>query len=178
MNNIRSGVNRMSQLIDDLLAYTHLERREITPTKIDPRQMIEKIIAEHAKEPQNKVKFSLDIPAFTVRADHESLAQALRNLIDNAVKFSCHAHEPHIEIGGWEDRKTCVIWVRDNGIGFDMKYADRIFDIFNRLNRDEDYPGTGVGLALVRKAMERMGGHAWAESLPGQGSTFYLEVPK
>ena len=178
LNNIRSGVTRMSQLIDDLLAYTHLERREITPTRIDPRPMIEKIIAEHAKEPQNNVKFSLDIPAFTVRADHESLAQALRNLIDNAVKFSCHATEPRIEIGGWEDRKTCVIWVRDNGIGFDMKYADRIFDIFNRLNRDEDYPGTGVGLALVRKAMERMGGHAWAESLPGQGATFYVEVPK
>jgi PAS domain S-box-containing protein len=178
LNNIRSGVNRMSQLIDDLLAYTHLERREITPTKIDPRQMIEKMIAEHLKEPQNKVKFSLELPAFTVRADQESLAQALRNLIDNAVKFSCHAHEPYIEIGGWEDTKTCVIWVRDNGIGFDMKYADRIFDIFNRLNRDEDYPGTGVGLALVRKAMERMGGHARAESLPGQGATFYLEVPK
>jgi PAS domain S-box-containing protein len=176
--NIRSGVNRMSQLIDDLLAYTHLERREITPTKIDPRQMIEKIIAEHAKEPQNKVVFSLDIPAFVVRADNESLAQALRNLIDNAVKFSCHSHEPKVEVGGWEDHKTCVIWVRDNGIGFDMKYADRIFEIFNRLNRDEEYPGTGVGLALVRKAMERMGGHVWAESLPGQGATFYLEMPK
>jgi len=178
LNNIRLGINRMSQLIDDLLAYTHLERREITPIRIDPREMVENIISEHLKEPQGKVKFSLEIPAFTVRADRESLAQALRNLIDNAVKFSFHMPEPHVEIGGWEDHKTCVIWVRDNGIGFDMKYADRIFEIFNRLNRDEEYPGTGVGLALVRKAMERMGGHVWAESLPGQGATFYLEVPK
>jgi PAS domain S-box-containing protein len=178
LNNIRSGVNRMSQLIDDLLAYTHLERRDFTPTRIEPRELVEKIISEHAKEPQNKVKFVLEIPAFSVRADRESLAQALRNLIDNAVKFSCHAPEPQVEIGGWEDSKTCVIYVRDNGIGFDMKYADRIFEIFNRLNRDEEYPGTGVGLALVRKAMERMGGHVRAESLPGQGATFYLEVPK
>jgi PAS domain S-box-containing protein len=178
LNNIRQGVNRMSQLIDDLLSYTHLERREIAPTQIEPRDLIEKIIAEHLKEPENKVKFSLEIPDFSVKADHESLAQALRNLIDNAVKFSCHAPEPHVEIGGWEESKICVLWVRDNGIGFDMKYADRIFDIFNRLNRDEEYPGTGVGLALVRKAMERMGGRAWAESLPGQGATFYLEVPK
>ena len=178
LNNIRLGVTRMSQLIDDLLAYTHLERRDLTPTHIDPRELVEKIIAEHLKEPQTVVKFNLEIPAFTVRADRESLAQALRNLIDNAVKFSGHMPEPVVEVGGWEDLKTCVIWVRDNGIGFDMKYADRIFDIFNRLNRDEEYPGTGVGLALVRKAMERMGGHVWAESLPGQGATFYLEVPK
>lgn len=178
LTNIRQGVNRMSQLIDDLLAYTHLERREITSTQIEARELIEKIIAEHQKEPQNKVTFQLELPDLSVHADRESLAQALRNLIDNAVKFSCHVSEPRVEIGGWEDRKNCVLWVRDNGIGFDMKYADRIFEIFNRLNRDEEYPGTGVGLALVRKAMERMGGHVWAESFPGQGATFYLEVPK
>jgi PAS domain S-box-containing protein len=178
LNNIRLGVSRMSQLIDDLLAYTHLERREITPVHIEPREMIEAIIAEHQKEPQNKVTFRLEALDFSVLADRESLAQALRNLIDNAVKFSCHSPEPTVVIGGWEDRKTCVLWVRDNGIGFDMKYADRIFEIFNRLNRDEEYPGTGVGLALVRKAMERIGGHVWTESYPGQGATFYLEVPK
>ena len=74
--------------------------------------------------------------------------------------------------------KNCVVWVRDNGMGFDMKYHDRIFNIFQRLNPGEEYPGTGIGLAIVRKAMERMGGRAWAESQPGQGATFYLEIPK
>jgi light-regulated signal transduction histidine kinase (bacteriophytochrome) len=71
-----------------------------------------------------------------------------------------------------------VLWVRDNGVGFDMKYHDRIFGIFQRLNRAEDYPGTGIGLAIVRKAMERIGGRAWATSTPGEGSTFFLEIPK
>jgi light-regulated signal transduction histidine kinase (bacteriophytochrome) len=178
LKNIRMGVSRMSQLIDDLLSYTHLERREITSTPIQPRELVEEIIYEHTKNPQNNVTFSVELPDFSVHADRESLAQALRNLIDNAVKFSCHSAEPLVEIGGWENHNSCVIWVRDNGIGFDMKYADRIFEIFNRLNRDEEYPGTGVGLALVRKAMERMGGHVRAESLPGNGATFYLEVPR
>ena len=70
-----------------------------------------------------------------------------------------------------------MLWVRDNGIGFDMKFTDRIFDIFQRLHRSEDYPGTGIGLAIVRKAMERMNGRVWAESAPGSGATFYLEIP-
>jgi signal transduction histidine kinase len=70
------------------------------------------------------------------------------------------------------------LWVKDNGIGFDMRYHDRIFDIFQRLHITADYPGTGIGLAIVRKAMERMGGRAWAESAPGQGATFYLEIPR
>jgi len=178
LHNIRLGVNRMSQLIDDLLAYTHLERREILPTQIEPRFLIQNLIAEFEEEPNKPIAFQLDLPIFTIRADRESLAQALRNLIDNAIKFSRNSAEPRVEIGGWETPASWVVFVRDNGIGFDMKYADRIFEIFNRLNRNEDYPGTGVGLALVRKAMERMGGRAWVESLPGQGATFYLELPK
>ena len=71
-----------------------------------------------------------------------------------------------------------VIWVRDNGMGFDMRFHDRIFDIFQRLHRAEDHPGTGIGLAIVRKAMERMGGAVWADSRPGQGATFYLQLPR
>jgi light-regulated signal transduction histidine kinase (bacteriophytochrome) len=86
--------------------------------------------------------------------------------------------EPSIEIGALGNGDTVTLWVRDNGIGFEMHYHDRIFGIFQRLHRPEEYPGTGVGLALVRKAMERMGGRVWADSAPGQGATFYLELPK
>ncbi len=75
-------------------------------------------------------------------------------------------------------KADAVFSIRDNGIGFDMRYHDRIFEIFQRLHRAEDYPGTGIGLAIVRKAMERMGGRVWAESKPGEGATFYLEVPR
>jgi light-regulated signal transduction histidine kinase (bacteriophytochrome) len=83
-----------------------------------------------------------------------------------------------IEVSGRDTGATCVLAVRDNGVGFDMKFHDQIFGIFQRLHRSEDYPGTGVGLAIVRKAMERMGGRAWAESEVGKGATFYLEIPK
>jgi signal transduction histidine kinase len=94
------------------------------------------------------------------------------------VKFTRKVDHPRIEVGAKDEAKSCIVWVRDNGIGFDMKHHDRIFDIFQRLGVTEDYPGTGIGLAIVRKAMERMGGRAWAESKPGGGATFYLEIPK
>lgn len=79
-------------------------------------------------------------------------------------------------VGGRETKKSCILWVRDNGVGFDMQYHDCVFEIFQRLHRAEEYPGTGVGLAIVRKAMQRMGGRVWAESAPGEGATFYLEI--
>ena len=97
-------------------------------------------------------------------------------MLDNALKFSRDARPPTIEIGARKVDGKVVLWVRDNGIGFDMKFRERIFDIFSRLERVEHYSGTGVGLALVRKAMQRMGGRVWAESAPGQGATFFLEL--
>jgi len=88
---------------------------------------------------------------------------ALRNLLGNALKFTRTTSSPSIGIGGRKEADACLLWMRDSGIGFDMKYHDKIFAIFQRLHRSEDYPGTGVGLAIARKAMERIGGRAWAE---------------
>jgi signal transduction histidine kinase len=102
----------------------------------------------------------------------------LRNLIDNALKFTRDSRPPTLTIRGTPDGKSTILEIRDNGIGFDMRYHDRIFEIFQRLQRAEDFPGTGVGLAIVRKAMQRMGGRAWAESIPGEGAAFYLELPR
>ncbi len=112
-----------------------------------------------------------------VDADREGLALALRNLIDNAAKFSRHQPAPRIEVASRVDHGRCILSVRDNGTGFEMKYHDLIFQIFHRLHRAEDYGGTGIGLAIVRKAMERMGGRVWAESEPGAGAVFYLDLP-
>mgnify|MGYP003428998084 FL=1 len=86
--------------------------------------------------------------------------------------------EPSIELGEQVRDDTCILWVRDNGIGFDMKLHDVMFELFQRFHSSDDYPGTGVGLAIVRKAAERMGGRVWAQSEPGRGATFYLEVPQ
>jgi len=113
----------------------------------------------------------------TLVLDRDGMAVVLRNLIGNAVKFSRASASPRVEIGARSEAGRRILWVRDNGVGFDMKYHDRIFGIFQRLHRAEDYPGTGVGLALVAKAVQRMGGRVWAESSPGDGATFYLEFP-
>jgi PAS domain S-box-containing protein len=176
---IRAATAQMSELIDDLLAYSRLERRALSAALIDLPPFVTDLLATYADDFQGRqVALRVTVPPVTVRADFDGLAMALRNLVDNALKFTRGGAIPAIEIGGQTTDTACILWVRDNGIGFDMQYHDRIFEIFQRLQRAEDYPGTGVGLALVRKAMQRMGGRVWAESQPGQGATFYLEVPR
>ncbi len=179
LENIRKGTQQMGELIDDLLAYSRLERRTQQTEEVHLQQLLDTLLAERAAEVQSRgATVTVALSCTTVRADRDGLAMALRNLLDNALKFSRDAPRPAIEIGGRNTGTSCILWVRDNGTGFDMKFHDRIFDMFQRLHRAEDYPGTGVGLAIVRKAMERMGGRAWAESEPGKGATFYLEIPQ
>jgi len=113
-----------------------------------------------------------------VLGEREGLVLALRNLLDNAIKFTVGRPDRSIEIGARRDQGHALFWVRDNGPGFDMRYHDRIFEIFQRLHRAEDYPGTGVGLAIVRKAVERMHGKVWAESAKGAGATFWIQLPE
>ncbi|HMQ29578.1 MAG TPA: ATP-binding protein, partial [Chloroflexaceae bacterium] len=123
------------------------------------------------------VALTTTLPELTVRAEEEGLALALRNLVENAIKFSRAVASPAIEIGGAVGDGEALLWVRDNGVGFAMAYHERIFELFQRLHRAEDYPGTGIGLAIVRKAVERMGGAIWAESVPGCGASFFLRLP-
>ena len=175
---IRRATQQMSQLIEDLLAYSRLERRLLQPGPVNPQEIVHSLLAERGDEiRQREVEVHVALPPATLQVDREGLALALRNLLDNALKFTRDVAAPAIEIGGSIENSLCTLWVRDNGIGFDMKYHDRIFDIFQRLHRSEDYSGTGVGLAIVRKAVERMGGRTWATSEPGFATTFYLEVP-
>jgi signal transduction histidine kinase len=179
LQTIQDSSDEMSQLIDDLLAYSRLERRELKPDRIQLGPMINSLVEEKRREvTKHPIDFVIDINGSTVLADPSGLVQSLRNYLDNAIKFTAKVARPCIEVGSKEDGESCLLWVRDNGIGFDMKDHDRIFDIFQRLNVSEDFPGTGIGLAIVRKAMERMGGRAWAQSEPGHGATFYLEIPK
>jgi PAS domain S-box-containing protein len=176
---IRDSIERMNQLIDDLLAYSHIERRAFSAEPIELRPLVETLVEERKTEFEERgISFTMDVNGSVVFADTAGLSQAVRNYLDNAIKFTCGAPEPRIEVGAEETEKSCRLWVRDNGVGFDMKHHDRIFEIFQRLHSLEDYPGTGIGLAIVRKAIERMGGKVWAESEPGRGATFYLEVRK
>jgi signal transduction histidine kinase len=179
LETIQNSTDEMSQLIDDLLAYSRLERRELQSDRIELGPIVNSLVEEKKREVADRpIDFVIDVNGETVLADASGLAQSLRNYLDNAIKFSRKVANPRVEIGAQDGPQSCRLWVRDNGIGFDMKQHERIFDIFQRLNVTEDYPGTGIGLAIVRKAMERMGGKAWAESEPGHGATFYLEIPK
>lgn len=182
LDNVRAGVEQMKRLIDDLLAYSRAERRELQLGPVAVADVVERVLAERAGEiGERRVEVRVELPPDRVHADPDGLLFVLRNLVDNALKFTRDARPPVIEIGGRVEgdggSARQILWVRDNGIGFDMKFHDRIFEIFQRLNRAEDYPGTGVGLAIVAKAMQRMGGRAWAEGEPGRGATFYLELP-
>jgi signal transduction histidine kinase len=137
------------------------------------------VLRERAQDiSAREVQVTLELDALSAKADPDGLAMVLRNLIDNALKFSRDSQPPTILISGVVKEKSVILAIKDNGIGFDMKFQDRIFEIFQRLQRAEDYPGTGVGLAIVHKAMQRMSGRVWAESALGQGATFYLELPR
>ena len=179
LQTIQDSTDEMNQLIDDLLAYSRLERRELKTDRIEVAPIVNSLVEEKRREAMERwIDFVIDVNGATVLADASGLAQAVRNYLDNAIKFTRNVPEPCIEVGSEESAESCLLWVRDNGIGFDMKDHDRIFNIFQRLNADDEYPGTGIGLAIVRKAMERMGGRAWANSEPGHGATFYLEIPR
>jgi len=176
---IRRGATQMAQLIDALLEYSRLERRNLVVGRVEMRPLIENLLNEFQNEMKARaVQVTVNLPFDSVDHDHPSLYQALHNLLENALKFTQKQPQPHIEIGGEERDTSRILWVRDNGIGFDLQYHDRIFEIFQRLNHSDEYPGTGVGLSIVRKAMERVGGRVWAVSAPGEGATFFLEIPK
>ena len=179
LNTVRQEASQMNALIDDLLEYSRIERRKIALKEVDVSLLIKDIVMTRA-EILKKEGFDtkVDLPITRVVAESEGLFHALSNVVDNAIKFAGGREKPEIIIDGFETAADRIIRVADNGIGFDMKYHDRIFEIFHRLERTEDYPGTGVGLAIVKKMMERMGGRVWAEAEPGKGATFYLAIPK
>jgi PAS domain S-box-containing protein len=179
LHNIRRGVEQMGQLIEDLLAYSRMERRSLHSHPLDLSLQVASALNERLAELQARgVEVEVGVHGLMVHADPEGLAMVLRNLIDNALKFTRDRHPPRLAIEAQVRGKSIIIALADNGIGFDMQFHERIFEIFQRLQRAEDYPGTGVGLAIVRKTMQRMGGRVWAESIAGQGATFYLELPR
>jgi light-regulated signal transduction histidine kinase (bacteriophytochrome) len=174
--NVRAATKNMSALIEDLLAYSKLERRKLSNMAIRLSSFVASMLDQHKGE-MEKVRVTVEVDDLEVYADPDGLAIVLRNLIDNAVKFSRYISQPEIGIRAHSAGDFCMLAVKDNGIGFDMKFYHKIFEIFHRLHRVEDYPGTGIGLAMVQKAMERMGGGIWAESHPGAGATFHLKLP-
>jgi len=179
LTTIRSSTKQMNQLIDELLEYSRMERSTMRNDKIRILELIDAITSLYKVElVTGKFLLKMNVPDIEIVADSKGFTIALRNLLENAMKFSREKSNPTIEIKLEETIDTWILSVTDNGIGFDMKYHERIFEIFQRLHRAEDFPGTGIGLAMVHKVMHRMHGKIWAESILGTGSTFFLEFPK
>jgi signal transduction histidine kinase len=176
LQNVRAATRHMTRLIEDLLAYSKLERRKLSTMSVELSSFVTNLLSQFRDSLQN-VHLTVKVDSYRVRADPDGLAIALRNLIDNAIKFSKYSAIQEVDIVARAEGDYCVISVCDNGIGFDMRFYDKIFEIFQRLHRAEDYPGTGIGLAMVHKAMERMGGRVWAKSELGAGAVFYLQLP-
>jgi signal transduction histidine kinase len=173
---VRSSSRRMGQLIDDLLAFSRLGQQEPARAEIDMTRLAQSTAAELAREyPATGVTVDELPPAL---ADHSLLKQVWLNLIGNAFKYSGKRDAGRVEIGGKAQGAENVYWVRDNGVGFDMRYASKLFGVFQRLHSQDDFPGTGVGLAIVQRVILRHRGRVWAESRPQEGACFYFALPR
>jgi hypothetical protein len=174
---VRDNARRMGQLIDDLLDFSRSTRKALAREPVDMTALARQLAAELAVRggPDPSTVEVQALPAAV--GDRALLQQALLNLLDNALKFSRGSAAPRVEVAGWVDDGQAVYRVRDNGVGFDMRYADKLFGVFQRLHAQEDFEGTGVGLALVQRIAQRHGGRVWAESAPGAGATFYFALP-
>jgi signal transduction histidine kinase len=174
--NIISNVKMMGRLIDDLIAFSRLGKREVTLRAVDMTEMVEHCIAQESLQWSDR-NFSITIaPLPPCMGDQDLLKQVWMNLISNAFKYSSKQAEPGIEIGVKREGAETVYFVRDNGAGFDMKYADKLFKVFQRLHTQEEFEGTGVGLALVKRIIDKHKGRIWAESRAGSGATFYFNL--
>jgi signal transduction histidine kinase len=179
---IRAGAQQMGLLIDDLLSFSRLGRVQLKKRRVYTADIVREVIAELKQEnPGRHIEFAVedDLPA--CHADPILLRQVFRNLLGNAVKFSLPRPAARIEIGsdasaGVTMAGMVTYFVKDNGVGFDMRYSDKLFGVFQRLHRMEDFPGTGVGLALIRRIVERHGGKVWAVGAVDEGATFYLTL--
>jgi len=176
---IRSNTRIMGNLIDDLLALSRLGRQEIRAQEIDLKPMAAAVFKElKAQEPARRLKLKLKLnplpPAF---GDRNLLNQVLANLLGNAVKFTEPREKAIIEVGGWTAEKENIYFIKDNGVGFDMRYVDKIFGVFQRLHRREEFEGTGVGLAIVQRIIHRHGGRVWAAGKVGEGAEFFFALP-
>ena len=176
LQRIRSGTQRMSALIDDMLNLSRLNRAALRDEAIDLAALAREVastLKRHA--PQRRVELTIDEP-LTGRGDSRLLTVVLENLLGNAWKFTAATPQARIHVGQLQQDGQAVYFVRDNGAGFDMAYADKLFTPFQRLHTAEEFEGTGVGLATVQRIITRHRGRIWAEGAPGRGATFYFTL--
>ena len=177
LQRIWSGASRMTQLVNDLLHFSRFSREPLHCLRVPLRELVLQTVAR-LKEPLGERQPSVqvgDLP--DCFGDRSLLEQVLINLLSNAFKFSAGRDAPRIEVGALRQGEDIVYYVRDNGVGFDMRYADRLFGVFQRLHPQEAFEGTGIGLSIVHRIITRHGGRVWADSRPNEGTTLYFTLP-
>ncbi|NCU04537.1 MAG: HAMP domain-containing protein, partial [Chitinophagaceae bacterium] len=169
---IVKNAGMMGQLIDDLIGFSRINRKQANVQEINMQQMVEQVVEElKAQRPNKNYRFVIHaLPA--CKTDPQLIKQVWLNLVDNAMKYSALEDEPVIEIGATHTNGKVEYYVKDNGVGFDMKYSDKLFGVFQRLHRQDEFEGTGIGLALVKRIVERQHGSLRAEGSIGSGAVF------
>jgi two-component system NtrC family sensor kinase len=176
LERVSSSAKRMGELIDDLLELSRVARAELSRGRIDLSAIARTILEDFSRnEPDRKVEWNVQ-DDIVLNVDGRLMKVALENLLGNALKFTAKTATARIEFGTEQRDGGTVYFVRDNGAGFDMKYADKLFSPFKRLHGNDDFPGTGIGLATVHRIVDRHGGRIWADSAVGEGATFYFTI--
>lgn len=178
MITISDAANHMGQLIDNLLDFSRMGRFELSKAPVNLGVLVREVIQEYEPATESRaIHWRIaDLP--TVKGDRAMLRLVLVNLLSNALKFTRERALADIEIGCQMGKKETIIFIRDNGVGFDMAYADKLFGVFQRLHHSDEFEGTGIGLASVRRIVNRHGGRVWAEGEVNQGATFYVSLPQ
>ncbi|MBI5950675.1 MAG: PAS domain S-box protein [Chloroflexi bacterium] len=175
---ISDSSKKMGTLIDDLLSFSRMGRSEMITAQVDLDELVDEVVRQFAPEAGSRnIEWNIaTLPS--VRGDRSMLKIVFTNLISNALKFTRPREHPQIEIGSIQNPNETVVFIRDNGVGFDMEYADKLFGVFQRLHRQEDFEGTGIGLANVHRIIHRHGGKIWAEGKTDHGAVFYFSLPQ
>lgn len=173
---IYSCISKMNHLIDDLLEFSKMEKKQIRKSKINMQALVNTIIDEIKNSTVCKAVFAVDslLPAY---ADYALIHQVWVNLISNAVKYSGKKSNPQVEIGSYSEGNELIFYVKDNGAGFDMNYAHKLFGVFQRLHHAAEFEGTGIGLAIIHRVITKHDGRVWAEAKVNEGATFYFALP-
>ncbi|MGH2647976.1 MAG: sensor histidine kinase, partial [Ginsengibacter sp.] len=172
---IKKNTSKMGQLIDDLLAFSRMGRQELIKTTVDINKMVGDIIGDYSLNNEKTKWIVHSLP--DAIADINTLQQVWVNLISNSIKYSRNVENPKIEIGSIQENQSITFFVKDNGVGFNEKYKSKLFKVFQRLHTNEEFEGTGIGLAIVEKIVSKHSGRVWAESELNKGATFYFLLP-
>jgi PAS domain S-box-containing protein len=172
-----SNSNKMGQLIDNLLGFSRMGKQHVSMVDVDIKELVDLVVAEQKHIEPNRVINITVKKLENIRGDRNMLKQVFINLISNAFKYTGKKKEAIIEIGSYRKKDQCIYYVKDNGAGFDMQYADKLFGVFQRLHSSNEFEGTGVGLAIIEKIISKHSGKVWAKAKVGEGACFYISLP-